>query len=176
MSRIIHQKFLIRQEITDLWRLTLQCVESIQQKASDRRISVDCFPPDQPLPIYADSGRISQVISNLLINALKFTEPGGKITVTGVRCDASARLAVHDSGCGIPAGVVREIFKPFLQIQRNEANGGLGLGLALAKGIIELHNGKIAVFSPGEKQGSTFTIELPLLEEGPGPSSPLHED
>ena len=166
VSRIIHQKLRIRREETDLWRLVLQSIESLQQTAAERQIIIQCFPPNQPLPVHADSVRIMQVICNLLTNAMKFTEPGGRITVEGGRSAGHATLAVHDTGCGIPAEAIHDIFKPFLQIQRNEANGGLGLGLALTKGIIELHNGQIDAFSPGIGLGSTFTIELPLLTQG----------
>ncbi|HEY3380065.1 MAG TPA: HAMP domain-containing sensor histidine kinase, partial [Armatimonadota bacterium] len=165
ISRLIHGKLLIRPRASDLWQLALQAVRDSELSARQRKMTVRLEPPpDMMLPIMADPRRIAQAIGDLLENALKFTDPGGVITVTGARQDAQAVLAIHDTGRGIPPEQLPQLFEPFKQIQRTEQTGGLGLGLMLVKGIISLHGGRVTADSPGLGQGSTFTIYIPLAD------------
>jgi len=124
------------------------------------------LPPGQVL-MEGDRARIVQVLSNLLQNAIKFTEAEGRINITlsaipGGRCQVS----VKDSGVGFPPRSSESIFEPFMQAQETTSRspGGLGLGLALVKGIVEIHGGTVSARSQGPGQGSEFTIQLPTLE------------
>lgn len=162
MSRIIHDKLVLQPERVALAELAAQCVEEYRIAAAQQRLSLTLESPDAPLMVEGDRVRLKQVVSNLLSNAVKCTPADGAITVTLSRRDARACLAVRDTGCGIAPDDLARIFTPFLQAGAYTAAGGLGLGLAIAKGLVELHDGAIAVTSPGLGHGSTFTITLPL--------------
>lgn len=162
MSRIIHQKFSLVPERIDLWSIAQQCADSIQLTATHRNIRLELDPPTDILPIIADSSRLFQAVCNLLNNALKFTEPGGAVVVRSYQTGDMAVLEIRDTGRGIPQEMLQRIFTPFQQVDRHETKGGLGLGLALVKGIIELHGGEVYASSPGLHKGSTFTVALPL--------------
>ncbi|MHB9134370.1 MAG: ATP-binding protein [Armatimonadota bacterium] len=162
VSRIIHRKLIICPEPMDLRQAVEQCRESAQQYAHDRGITLVVSSARRPLLVMADGQRMQQVITNLLNNAIKFTEHGGTVTVTTRRQGRWAVLNVTDTGCGLPPEAIPTLFTPFRQIQRQESKGGLGLGLALVKGIVELHGGRISAISSGPGLGSTFTVNLPL--------------
>ena len=162
VSRIVHGKLFLQPQPTELWDLAAQSGEDFQQQAQERQLDLVLPPPPAPLPVHADPARIRQAIGNLLANALQFTEPGGTITISARREGEMAVLSVQDTGRGIAPEVLPHLFRPFRQFPRPEAGGGLGLGLALVKGIVELHGGRVTAASPGLGQGSTFTIELPL--------------
>ena len=164
ISRIIHGKLAIHPEPTELWTLAAQQAESVQHLAGDRGITLALDPPGESLIARVDPARIGQALANLLNNALKFTADGGTVTVSARREDTTARISVTDTGNGIPAEYLAEMFTPFRQLRRDETTGGLGLGLALVKGIVELQAGRVSAASPGLGHGSTFTIELPLIE------------
>ncbi len=118
----------------------------------------------EPLYIEADLGRIRQVLSNLLDNALKFTPKGGQVQVT-VAEDREAGQAVItflDSGIGIPPELIPDLFEPFTQAENSLSAGGLGLGLSIVKGIVELHGGTVGAKSEGLGQGAEFQVRLPL--------------
>ncbi|HEY3376757.1 MAG TPA: ATP-binding protein [Armatimonadota bacterium] len=162
VSRIVHNKLLLCPEPADLWRMTEECARNLAQSAVARGVQVHCIAPTHALPVLADRVRFPQVLNNLMNNALKFTEAGGRITLTG-RCDGAwAILEISDTGRGIPLERQHEIFIPCRQVERIEPSGGLGLGLTLVKGITELHQGTVTVRSAGPGQGSTFTVSLPL--------------
>jgi signal transduction histidine kinase/CheY-like chemotaxis protein len=117
---------------------------------------------------YGDPARLAQVVSNLLTNAARYTPEGGQIDLTASVQDGQIVLRVSDNGVGISAELLPRIFEPFVQGRRNadRAEGGLGIGLALVKNLVELHGGRVSVHSAGEGQGSQFTVELPQ-REGP---------
>ena len=123
-----------------------------------------------PLPANVDAVRIAQVIANLLSNAAKFTPAGGSATVSLESRDGTAVLTVADTGAGIEAAVMPRLFEPFVQAERtlNRAGGGLGLGLALVRGLVELHGGEVTAHSAGSGQGATFVVRLPLGRAGRG--------
>jgi CheY-like chemotaxis protein/anti-sigma regulatory factor (Ser/Thr protein kinase) len=119
---------------------------------------------------------LSQALANLLDNAVRFTRPGGRIELTARREDGNVTLTVTDEGKGIPPDVLEHIFEPFTQVE--EAPGGvrpsrLGIGLPLAKEIVERHGGEVEVESAGEGRGSRFTIRLPIAEEVIRPAATL---
>ncbi len=155
---------LVLMVVIDLWTIAQQSVKSAIPSAHSHTLTLHEEPPTAPLPIFADPGRIKQAIDNLLTNAIKFTDPGGQIWVRAYGQDEAAMLEVQDTGRGITPSALTNLFKPFSQISREEQKGGLGLGLVLVKGIVELHDGQVSATSPGEGRGSCFTIKLPITE------------
>jgi CheY-like chemotaxis protein len=127
------------------------------------------------VPIHADATRVEQVISNLLSNAAKFTEPGGKVEIALGVFGQEALLVVHDTGRGIPDRMTDQVFEPFVQVDPglDRAKGGLGLGLTLVRKLVEMHGGRVRASSGGPGQGSTFEVRLPLRvveKKKPAPS------
>jgi CheY-like chemotaxis protein/anti-sigma regulatory factor (Ser/Thr protein kinase) len=127
--------------------------------------------------IEGDSTRVCQIISNLLQNAAKFSEADGLVHVRLDQHDGRARLTVRDTGMGMEPATIARLFQPFNQADNSLARsrGGLGLGLALVRGLVELHGGTVRAESPGLGKGSTITVELPLTElrpAGPGGAAP----
>jgi len=150
-------------------RLPLQsivaaAVESCEALVAARRQQVEVQLPESPIVLLIDEVRLTQVIVNLLTNACKFTPAGGKIRVhAGVdRERMRATIAVTDSGIGISPAMLQRIFDPFEQGYGAEREGGLGIGLTLARRIVELHGGSLTAASSGEGKGSVFTVTLPL--------------
>jgi PAS domain S-box-containing protein len=125
------------------------------------------YPTD--LTLNADSLRLAQVLSNLLTNAAKYTDPRGELSLTGEATATELTLTVTDNGVGISADMLPRIFEMFVQVTsvRDRAEGGLGIGLALAKGLVELHGGTITAYSAGEGSGSRLVVRLPLSSELP---------
>ncbi len=115
--------------------------------------------------VVGDEQRLQQIIGNLLSNAIKFTPEGGRIQVKLTSLNTNVQLQVSDTGQGISAEFLPYVFDPFRQAARTGRQGGLGLGLAIVRHLVELHGGTIAVESPGEGQGATFTIKLPLADD-----------
>jgi CheY-like chemotaxis protein len=122
--------------------------------------------PDQPAWVYADRVRLAQVFDNLLSNAIKFSDPGGTVRVTLTADDGSAIVRVENSGVGIREEMLERLFEPFQQDTRDIARptGGLGLGMALAKGLVEMHDGRISAHSDGPGRGACFVVQLALAE------------
>jgi PAS domain S-box-containing protein len=127
--------------------------------------------PEEPLALEADSTRLAQVLANLLNNSAKYTEPGGHIALAAERAGRDVVISVRDDGIGIPEQALPRIFDMFSQVDRSieRTTGGLGIGLALVKGLVEMHGGSVTAQSAGEGMGSTFTVRLPLLEPHPDP-------
>jgi two-component system, chemotaxis family, CheB/CheR fusion protein len=130
--------------------------------AKQHSLSVE-LPPEAPR-LTADPIRLAQVFSNLLINAAKYTDPGGKIQVSAYLEPDTLVVSIRDSGIGISAEMMPRLFEMFTQAQHalDRSQGGLGLGLALVRGIVQLHGGSVSADSEGENRGSTFTVRLPL--------------
>lgn len=134
----------------------------VSAEAKQITLTSDLDPVAQP--ILGDAARLQQVIWNLLTNAIKFTPVGGQVTVTLAGLDTQAEIAVRDTGCGISADFLPDIFERFGQAEnvRTQSNPGLGLGLAIVRNLVDLHGGTVEVESLGEGQGSTFIVRLPL--------------
>jgi PAS domain S-box-containing protein len=152
----------------ELDRLVAELCESFGAQAASQKQTLACdCPPGLP-PVTADRDRLSQVLSNLVGNAIKFTPEGGRVTIRASAADGEAVVAVEDTGPGISAEDLPRIFDPYWQAGR-KARLGSGLGLTIAKGIVQAHGGRIWVESrTGE--GSTFTFALPMA--GPQPAAP----
>jgi signal transduction histidine kinase/CheY-like chemotaxis protein len=148
----------------------------------DHRLDVDVEPKD--LAVLGDSLRLVQVLSNLLNNAAKYTPPGGRIQVQAARQDEQhVRISVIDNGIGIPAGSIGRVFDIFEQLDgaNPQSGGGLGIGLSLVRGIVEMHGGSVSAASEGTGRGSRFDVLLPqapagLMPEAPDPSGPPVEN
>jgi CheY-like chemotaxis protein len=141
-------------------------VEAVQPMAEARGVRVEASLDGRAGRARADPDRIQQVAWNLLNNAVKFTDRGGRVDVRLERLDGAARLRVADTGKGISAAFLPHVFELFRQAEpaMTRAQGGLGLGLSICKKLVEMHGGTITADSPGEGRGATFTVELPLTE------------
>ena len=118
-----------------------------------------------PIPVEADPERLAQVIANLLINAAKFTDPGGRIALSVAIEEDQACVRVKDSGVGIAPEMLARVFDPFMQVDRTpqRAQAGLGIGLSLVRGLTEMHGGTVQAQSEGAGKGSEFVVRLPLF-------------
>ena len=165
VSRITQGKLTLRRTVLSLADAVEAAFEAARPliEAAHQTASVDL--PADPIWVDADLTRLTQVILNLLVNASKFTPASGKLWVTARVDGGSAVLAVRDSGVGISAAQLPGIFQMFSQAQPalQRAHGGLGIGLALVRGLVDLHGGHITATSPGIDQGSEFTVRLPIV-------------
>jgi len=154
----------IQKEPVNLTEIVRKTVDDHRSLFASKGISLQ-FDEGQSLWLDADPTRLAQVAENLLHNAAKFTGRGGHVAVVLEREGGRALLRVRDDGVGIEKEALKTIFKPFVQGERtmNEARGGLGLGLALSKGIVELHGGDLRAFSNGVGKGAEFVVTLPSL-------------
>jgi signal transduction histidine kinase len=166
VTRMRRDKLPLRKKALDLNTLMEQSIEALRPAFGERRHELRLDFAPSPLLIEADPERLSQVITNLLDNAAKYTDPGGEITVSTQRTDSTVHFAVRDSGMGIEPSQLSRVFDFFVQADRALANsnGGLGIGLALVKGLVELHGGEVSVFSEGLGRGSEFCVSLPALQ------------
>jgi PAS domain S-box-containing protein len=173
VSRIRSGKIALRLELVDLSTVIRQAVESSQPFLDANGVALSVATPDTPLYIEGDPVRLAQVVSNLLNNAGKYTEPGGRVEITLNRLDGWATLSVADTGVGIPSDMLPHVFDLFAQVDRNlgRAQGGLGIGLALVRKLVALHGGEVDAQSEGQGRGSRFTVRLPLTRAIPAGES-----
>jgi PAS domain S-box-containing protein len=169
VTRISRNLILLKKEQVELNALILSTLEDYQAMYQDKGIELALMLSPIPLYVEADPNRLVQILGNLLHNAIKFTGAGGVIRVT-LSLDTLGQLAVvciEDNGIGMEKKTVESLFIPFLQADSSldRSNGGLGLGLALVKGLIELHGGTVKAYSDGLGKGSKFTLCLPLAKE-----------
>jgi PAS domain S-box-containing protein len=169
VSRLTRGKIGLRLERLDLGRLARLAADDLQPAFDSAGLGVALEVPDVPVWVKGDATRLTQVLDNLLENALKFTPRGGRVTV-GVRTEAEPRravLSVRDTGAGIDPDLLPRLFDVFSQADRSldRSKGGLGLGLTLVKGLVELHGGEVAAASAGPGRGAEFVVRLPLQEE-----------
>ena len=162
LSRSTHGKLELRREWVSLAAVIENALETAGPLLTRRRHVFEMQLPDAPVLLHADPMRLAQVLSNILTNAAKFTEPGGRVRLEAARDGGSVVLSVIDSGIGIPPAHLGHVFTMFGQGHRaHEAvYGGLGIGLALAKTLAELHGGTLAAASAGEGKGSVFTLRI----------------
>jgi signal transduction histidine kinase len=172
VSRITRGKLVLQKSPTDLNHVLADAIDAARPVLDARKHHISIELPKQPVRLEADPVRLAQVFSNLLINAAKYTDPGGHIRLWAMQESAQAVVSVRDTGMGISAELMPRLFTLFAQgstaLDRSE--GGLGVGPALVKGIVELHGGSVAVSSDGPNQGSEFSVRLPI-----GPEPPLCE-
>jgi CheY-like chemotaxis protein/two-component sensor histidine kinase len=160
IARITSGKLLIRREPVNLGTVIDVALETSRPhiEAAGQRLSLRYAAGEAWLD--ADRTRLAQVFSNLLNNASKFTPRGGSIALATRREGAELVVTVEDTGRGFPADAVEAIFEPFSQLE-DHAGGGLGIGLALVRGVVDLHGGRVEAWSAGAGKGSRFTVRLP---------------
>ena len=166
VSRINHGKIEFRGEPLDFGRALRDVVESMRPQVQEKGHRLDVGLPTEPLTVVGDETRISQIVANLVNNAIKYTDRGGLIRINLERQNGDAVLTVSDSGIGMSPDILPRVFDLFMQADRNSETG-LGVGLALSKTLVELHGGAIEAHSPGPGQGSSFVVRLPLAASSP---------
>jgi signal transduction histidine kinase len=175
VARITRDKLELRREPVPLESVVEAAVEVSRPliDARDQRLVLDLPQPTPTLNV--DPIRLSQVISNLLTNAAKYSDPGGEITVAARANGPSLEIRVRDVGIGIPSESLEGVFQMFSQVQDTEhrSDGGLGIGLSLVRGLVELHGGTVTAHSAGPGQGSEFIVTLPgvMTTDDPGGST-----
>ena len=171
ISRISLGKIQLKPEDLDLEETLKGIVADYRPLAGEHGLELDVRGWPEPIRIRADPARIIQTVSNLLNNAIKFTDPGGRIEIRVGLEPGWATVRVKDTGLGIPPDQLGSIFEPFMQGKDSigRSRGGLGLGLALVKGLVALHGGRVSVASDGPGKGSEFTLVLPALPAASGP-------
>jgi two-component system CheB/CheR fusion protein len=174
-TRISHGKIQLQRSQVDVVEIVRRAVEDHRPLFVARQVSLAAELPDVALRLDADPTRLGQVIGNVLWNAAKFTNPGGRAEVRVEREPGGVVLVrVRDDGIGIPADVLPHVFDPFVQADRSldRTRGGLGLGLSLVKALVELHGGSVAARSDGPDRGAEIAIRLPLAPEEPALAHP----
>jgi PAS domain S-box-containing protein len=180
VTRITSNKIQLQRQRLELNELVLRTMDDYRSQFENGEIALELKPAAAPVYVHADWNRIAQVIGNLLQNAAKFTSRAGLTRVT-VETDQAARLAVirvTDTGVGMSPELLSRLFEPFSQADEtlDRSKGGLGLGLALVKGLVELHGGSVAAHSEGLGKGAEFIVRLPLDLHGTAqPETPAQE-
>lgn len=167
ISRITRNMVQLRKEPVELATVIHHAVEMCHPQFQNDAHEITVHLPQEPIYLQADPVRIAQIISNLLNNACKFTAPKGNIWLTVELQGTSVVVSVRDNGIGIPGDRLPEVFEMFTQIEPSleRAHGGLGIGLALVKRLVEMHDGTVTAFSDGKGLGSEFVVRLPALIE-----------
>ena len=164
VSRITTGKLAVRKTVVDLHDVLRDAVEIAKPFIESRRHAFETVVPPEPVVVEGDRTRLAQVFSNLLNNAAKYTQPGGRIQLRLAREGREAVVRVSDNGLGLAPDSLESIFEMFNQVDRTleRSQAGLGVGLTLARRLVELHDGTIAASSAGAGKGSVFTVRLPL--------------
>lgn len=169
VSRVTSGKIHLQRSAIDLADVVKHAIETSEPNIRAGRHRFTTRVPDAPLPVNGDMTRLAQVISNLLNNAARYTPSAGEITLRVTSDDRFAYVSVKDNGIGIPVSMQERVFELFAQVDREskQSEGGLGIGLALVKRIMELHDGTVTLASEGENEGTEFTIAVPMLVAKP---------
>jgi signal transduction histidine kinase/CheY-like chemotaxis protein len=164
VSRIVSGKFRLSVREVDLASVIRAAVEAVQHAADARQIRIQLVLDDQGGQIFGDADRLQQAFWNILSNAIRFTPAGGRVYVKLWRPNSHAEVVVSDSGVGIGPEFLPHVFERFRQADASStrAHGGLGLGLAIVRHVVELHGGSVSAASDGEGKGTTITVKLPL--------------
>jgi signal transduction histidine kinase/DNA-binding response OmpR family regulator len=164
VSRIRTGKIELRRSDFALSRAIEDAMAAVDPLLREQRQVLEVELPDEPLPLHADPVRVTQVIENLLHNAAKYTDPGGRVRLSAAAEGSEAVVQITDDGIGIPPELLPRVFDMFVQAEQpaNRPRGGLGLGLTLVRSLVELHGGRVSARSDGPGRGSTFEVRLPL--------------
>jgi signal transduction histidine kinase/CheY-like chemotaxis protein len=175
-SRIARGKIVLQRERVDIARLVQEIAEDRRAGIGEAGLVLSLETSSGPLLVNGDPTRLAQIVGNLLQNAVKFTDRGGKVTVQVMPDEEQpyARIVVRDTGIGIAPELLPRLFEKFVQGDGSmeRSRGGLGLGLALVKGLVELHGGEVQAASGGVGQGAEFTVRLPLALDSAAPALP----
>lgn len=167
ISRIARGVLDLKLQSVDLVAAVRHAAEAVRLLAEQRAQRMELLLPDERWQVMADPTRLEQIVTNLLVNAVKYTPAGGRITCGVEQSDGRLRLRVSDNGIGISPDLLPHIFDMFMRAEQaaRRAEGGLGLGLTLVRNLVEMHGGTIQAFSTGAGQGSEFVVELPLAAD-----------
>ncbi|WP_442483052.1 ATP-binding protein [Aeoliella sp. SH292] len=165
VSRITRGKLELRKCQVSIAEIVQNAVEETRPTIEQAQHELTIDVPDERVIVHADPNRLTQVLSNLLDNAAKYTPPGGRIRLSAAVCDEEVTIEVADNGRGIPSDKLESIFEMFMQVRSTIEGGhvGLGIGLTLVKQLIDMHGGTIEVHSEGIGQGSRFCVRLPAI-------------
>jgi PAS domain S-box-containing protein len=169
LSRIVTGRMRLSFEPCGLADLVQGAVDTVRPAAGAKGITLDTrLQTDDGVVILGHPDRLRQVVWNLAMNAIKFTPPGGRVEIAVTRREATADIVVSDNGIGIDPAVLPHVFEAFRQEDSSttRAHGGLGLGLALVKHLVELHGGQVSADSPGKGKGASFAVSIPLAPHG----------
>jgi signal transduction histidine kinase len=163
VSRITRGRLDLKFETAELKSLVMAAVETVRPLLDDKQHALSIELPDESMTLSVDPLRLSQSLSNLLTNAAKYTDPGGQISLKVRLLPSELSISVKDNGIGFDAQSFAEMFTMFAQVKSSidRAEGGLGIGLALVRGLIALHGGTVEAMSSGLGRGSEFVIHLP---------------
>jgi two-component system CheB/CheR fusion protein len=164
VTRIANGKLQVERRPMDLRELAQRTAEDHRGMFTTREVALEVALPGEPVWVDGDATRLAETIGNLLQNSAKFSSRGGLVRLSLAPVDGSAELSVRDTGVGIDPAMIPRLFQPFSQADTalNRRLGGLGLGLALVKGLVEAHGGTIDVASGGKGAGAEFVVRLPL--------------
>jgi CheY-like chemotaxis protein/anti-sigma regulatory factor (Ser/Thr protein kinase) len=164
VSRVTRGLIKLDSEVLDLNKVAMAAVEQARPHIEERRHALTVDLPAEQVPVEGDRTRLIQVLVNLLNNSAKYTPAGGNITLAVASDGLSSTVSVRDNGSGIDPQLLPHVFDLFTQADRapDRSQGGLGIGLALVKSIVRMHNGRVAAHSAGAQQGTTMTVTLPL--------------
>ena len=165
VTRIMRGKVILSRAPVHLGAIIEAAIETVRLTAEEKSITIQATLDSTVGKVFGDATRLQQVVWNLLSNAVKFTDQGGQIKVCLSQVDSQAQIQVSDTGKGIHANFLAHVFEYFRQEDGTTTRkfGGLGLGLAIVRNLVELHGGTVAADSQGEGQGATFTVNLPLM-------------
>lgn len=178
VARITRGAIVLSKEEVHLGEVVSRAAEATGPLIESQKHTLTVTIPEEPIWLDADPTRLEQVLVNLLINAAKYSEPGGKIWLTATREDDWVEVRVKDTGIGIAKELLPQIFGLFVQGQRSldRSQGGLGIGLTLVKNLVEMHGGRIEAFSDGPRKGSEFVLRLPRKAEAVSVKSELKSE
>lgn len=175
VSRVVSGHIQIRLESVDFGEVVKHALESVRPLSERRRQQISLALPAKPVRVRADSTRLEQIVMNLLDNAIKYTDEGGRIWVDLAKKDGKAGLHIRDSGVGIAGELLPCVFDLFMQADRSldRVQGGLGLGLNLVQRLTKMQHGTVEAHSEGLGKGSEFIVWLPLIEDGNATPAPV---
>ena len=172
ISRIQQGRLTLQERPVEVGEILEQALETVQPLLLEKRHNLSVERLRAPAFVLGDGARLVQCVGNLLQNAAKYTQPGGEIHLAVTEAGAKVSVTVRDNGAGIDPALLPRIFEPFVQSEetREYSRGGLGIGLAIVRRLVEMHGGSVEAFSEGEGRGSTFSIHLWRMEltQGPG--------
>ena len=174
ISRIITGKMRIEPRAVDVGAAVTAAVDGVAVGTTEKRVTIDTIVRASDVEVSADPTRLQQIISNLVSNAVKFSRDGGRIEVSVDQAGGEAVIVVKDDGVGIPAAVLPRVFERFHQADSSlsRQHGGLGLGLAIVRHLVELHGGRVTAESPGPGFGATFTVRIPVIAASAAGATP----
>jgi signal transduction histidine kinase len=166
VSRITRGNINLSRERLPIGTIVSRAIETIQPLLTEQRHELVLDMGEEPLEVEGDLTRLTQVLGNLLNNAAKYTDPGGRISLCLRRVERDVEITVRDTGIGIPPELLPRLFNLFTQVESaaHRSQGGLGIGLALVRQLVEMHGGRVSAHSAGPNKGSEFVIRLPLRD------------